>query len=304
MKPLFIYVALALLPVLCMSQYSLALKLEKGKKYYHITNAVSEMHQEIGEGIDIATVISGTNSYLVSGSTDSIYHIKANYEELGMKMKVGPQEMEFNSTAGKTDLVSQLMSSFINHPFNMDMTVHGKILNVDGMNSMLTNMTAKIPMLTEDQKKALEKQMRDSYGSEALKSSLNTLTAIYPATGKVNKDEKWVSTIDMAGTMKLTVQMTYQLTGEGTDYYLIHGEGVMTTPENAGYTSSNGIEMKQVITGKMTSDIRIDKTTGWIKEAKTIQKGEGSIHIKESPMMPDGTEIPMHFTNTIEVKGN
>ncbi|MBV9986790.1 MAG: hypothetical protein JO301_03875 [Chitinophagaceae bacterium] len=303
MKLFTVLCAVALIPSVCLCQYSISLKLQPGKTYFHTTTAVSTMHQEIGEGMDLTTSITGKNSYRVLGHTDSIYHIQASYDDLSLKMKAAAMEMDFSSTAGKQDIVSQIMSSLINHPFGMDMTTHGKVIAVRGLDSLLSNMAGQVPGIGDEQRTTLGKQISESYGPETFKSSFNSITAIYPPSGMARKGDKWTSSVEMPGVIKMTIVMEYQLMDEGADYYLIHGEGLMNTSDTSGYSNMNGIELKYILTGKMTSDIKIDKLSGWIKEVKGVQKAEGHMRIKESAMMPDGAEIPISLNSTTEVTG-
>jgi hypothetical protein len=47
------------------------------------------------------------------------------------------------------------------------------------------------------------------------------------------------------------------------------------------------------IKGSMTSEIKVDRASGWIIEAKISQKMKGDSHVKGNPQMPNGMTIPM-----------
>ena len=49
--------------------------------------------------------------------------------------------------------------------------------------------------------------------------------------------------------------------------------------------------------GVISSDIKIDKVSGWIIEAINKQKIKGEAHIQASPQMPMNMTIPMTMKN-------
>jgi len=47
------------------------------------------------------------------------------------------------------------------------------------------------------------------------------------------------------------------------------------------------------LNGSMTSDIKVDKESGWIVEAKIFQDLSGTAHMQASPQSPEGMSFPM-----------
>jgi hypothetical protein len=81
------------------------------------------------------------------------------------------------------------------------------------------------------------------------------------------------------------------------DCYLIRGNGIIITDDNAGATSINGLPVKYHLTGTMTCDIEADRSTGWVTELNLNQTMTGDFEIQDNPKMPGGMSIPITINN-------
>jgi len=54
------------------------------------------------------------------------------------------------------------------------------------------------------------------------------------------------------------------------------------------------------ISGTMTSEIKVDRKSGWIIKSTIDQKMDGTVKIK-SPQLPSEMEMPMSMTNHLTV---
>jgi hypothetical protein len=59
--------------------------------------------------------------------------------------------------------------------------------------------------------------------------------------------------------------------------------------------------LKYDLTGAMTSDIKIDKKTGWTINAMINQSIKGTAYIKDNPQIPGGMTIPMTMNNEMTI---
>ena len=60
--------------------------------------------------------------------------------------------------------------------------------------------------------------------------------------------------------------------------------------------------MKYDMSGSMSSEIKVDKETGWIIEATITQEITGDAYIKENPQIPEGMKIPMTMINEMTIR--
>ena len=300
-----IYSYLLLLAPLCgRAQQRLELNLQKGASYSHTVSTVSKIHQEIADNaVDLSTTVGAKTVYTVTSVRDSSYGMEVRYKNMSMKMEGGGMDMSFSSDSSKQDMMSKLLSSFINASFWIDVSKRGNITEVTGIDSIVRKMLDR-PELAGMDKKTLEEQFMKTYGTESFKGNFDMFMFIYPPSGKINKAEKWTVPLHIGGGgIDAVVTMVYELVSENGDEYTIHGEGKLSTPEDSPTMNQSGVEMKFKLSGRMTSDFKIAKQTGWIRSGRVEQAMDGGIELKKSAMLPEAVTIPVNINNTTEVTG-
>lgn len=93
--------------------------------------------------------------------------------------------------------------------------------------------------------------------------------------------------------MSANMTTNYEFSDLTSEYAFIKGNSTIKTANKEAYVNTNGMPMKYDLTGTMLSEIKVDKNTGWILEAKMNQEIKGDAIIKENPQLPNGMNIPM-----------
>jgi len=145
-------------------------------------------------------------------------------------------------------------------------------------------------------------QIKNAYGPEALKGNIEMVTAIFPKD-RVKTGDEWVVNTSMQSGISVDVTTTYTLAEVHEDYYLISGASQLQTADTAVIVDSNGMPLKYNLAGAMSSEIKIDKQSGWIIEAFNIQDIEGEVQVQANPQMPMTMTIPMTMKNETVIKG-
>ena len=65
-----------------------------------------------------------------------------------------------------------------------------------------------------------------------------------------------------------------------------------------------GMPLKYNLSGAISSEIKIDKQSGWIIEAHNNQDIAGEVQVQANPKMPMTMTIPMTMKNETVIKGN
>ncbi len=149
-----------------------------------------------------------------------------------------------------------------------------------------------VPSVTDDQKAQFKNQMMQSFGPTALKGSIEACTAFFPSV-KVAKNDKWTIDRTLESAMSIKTTSNYTLQDITANTYLIHADAVVTPGNANDYTEMNGMPMKYMVNGTATTDLKVDKATGWVTEAKITQAMKGNIDIKDNPKVPGGMSIPI-----------
>lgn len=246
-----------------------------------------------GQENKITTTLSYTIAFKVLALTDSVYKMEVRYQTLDMVVKVGGKAIEMDSKKNdKTDIPSSIIAAMMNKPFTILLTKSGRVRAIDNVEKMIIGVFDSFPQIDPVKKEQIESQFLQSFGGNAFKGNLEMQTAIYPATA-VAKNDKWAVNTKLESTVKANIHTAYQLTDIKSGYYQIHGEGTMISEKSLKPTQINGMPVQYDLSGKSTVDIKADKTTGWISEAKLKQVMKGNIEILDNPKVPGGTKIPM-----------
>jgi len=299
MKRIFTLILVSSILISCQGQKTdLALKLELGKEYKQVTSSKATIIQDInGQKINMVMTINGTLTFLVKINNENGYDMDARFEKLSMSMQLPQGTMEFNSEKNDVnDIFSTILGAMKNKSFGVIMSKAGKILEVRNVEALWETVINQFNQLNEMQKEQLKAQIMKAYGKDALKGNIEMVTAIYPGNA-VNKGDKWTINTNLESGMSAKMTTNYEFTDLTPDFALIKGNSTIETADKNAYIESNGMPLKYDLNGTMLSEIKLDKITGWIIEAKITQEIKGDAYIKENPQMPNGMKIPMTMIN-------
>ncbi|WP_321280155.1 DUF6263 family protein [Marinifilum fragile] len=287
--------ALILSATLCVQakKYKLALNLEVGKEYIQKSNAKMTITQNFnGMPIEIGMNIKGDYVFKVIGAENDQYDMEVKYRTVEMEMESAQGKSSFSSNkASEQDIMSTMLSRMIDKPFKMIMGQNGKVIEIKGIDNLFGGMFEGFD-ITQQQKDQILAQLKQSYGAKAFKGSFEQITAIYPE-GKVKLGKKWTTETNIEAGMSVHVTTNFELKAANTEYFLLHGEGDLSSNPNSPFVKQNGMDMKILLDGNLTSDIKIDRKTGWIIDATIVQNLSGNTELKAGEQMPEGMSIPM-----------
>lgn len=284
-------------------KFLLQLELKAGETYTQSYQSQSTIVQSMqGQNMEIKIDVKGKMSFKVLSIEKDIYTIEARYQSLSMNMAMPQGSMDFSSDKKDADPASAVMRALVDKPFQMKMSKTGKINEVTGVEELFNSATTALGQLDEMQKKQILDQIVQSYGGNAFKANMEISTAIFPDQ-KVGKGDTWkVNTKLESGAMNADLETTFTLTDVVDGTYVISGKSVMNPINSDTYTQMGGMEMKYKMTaGNMTSNLKLDKSSGWIKEGESTQEMDIDLILKDSPQVPGGMTIPMQVDTKMQI---
>lgn len=289
-----LFVALVLCTAAFAQKEKLELNLTKGETYPQKSVVNASIVQTIqGMPQTIEMTCTGLTHFKVLEVKDSNYKMEVQYKKLIMKLQTMNGTMEFNSESkDENDIFSRLMASLVDQAFYIQMNKQGKVSEVTGIDPIFSNMFAKYPQLSEAQKEQMKSQMLQSFGEKALKSNIEICSAIFPESA-VAIGEKWLVKTQLEGNIAADVESNYELKECKASTCLISGTSTITSTNKDRYVQTNGMPLKYDLSGTINSEITINKTNGWILEAKVKQVLSGNAQIQDNPNLPGGMTIPM-----------
>jgi hypothetical protein len=304
MRTIFTLIITSIIFTSCQSQSTdLSLRLEKGEEYKQITNSKATIIQEVnGQKMNMVMTITGTMTFLVKDVNANGYIMDTKFESLSMSMQMPQGTMNFSSEKNDpNDIFSTILGAMKDKTFEVKMSKTGKINEVKNVEALWETAINQFEQLPEMQKEQIKAQIMKAYGADALKGNIEMVTAIYPDK-PVKKGDKWTINTKLESGMSAKMTTDYEYTDLTSDYALIKGNSNIETADKDAYIESNGMPMKYDLTGSMKSEIKVDKNTGWIIEAKINQEIKGDAYIKENPQVPNGMKIPMTMINEMVIK--
>lgn len=288
----------------------LSLRLEKGEDYKQSSNSTATALMNLmGQEFNVTRSVIGTTHFLVKESNEEGYKMDAKYENLSMTMEMPEgQNITINTMpidAGTVDeqleannaLIASLLEKIEGKTFQITMTHKGEVINVENLDTIIEPIFEELTEdLTEKQTKEMKEQIVEAYGDEALKNSMEMITAIYPDE-PVKEGDKWqlgTDNIESGVLMPMQVTTEYELAKLTADYAQIKGTGAVSTSNKE---TSNSI-MAQIpfmfeLKGEILSELKVDLKTGWIIDANIKQEIQGESAMPESPEMTEGSSEEM-----------
>lgn len=305
MKRSFLLFVILIATIISYSQTAeLKLNLNPGSKFSHTTIAKSNITETInGQTIDINIGITGTMSYSVVSKKGDDYNMNVQYEEMAMEMELPQGKMNFNAAKKDAkDILSSVMAKILKVPFQITMNQYGKIIeikNTDKIFDSAINYFTQIPL---QQRAQVKQQLSKAFGDEALRGSIEIITAIFP-NKPVAKGESWTIHTKLEAGMAADLTSIYTLSEINDDYYVIKGKATAKTADKDSYIEVNGSSVKYDLTGATITEIKVDRETGWIISADMNQELKGDAILKPSDRFPNGLKMPMVARNTTKMGG-
>jgi len=274
---------------------NLSLNLTKGKEYSHNIKVNENINQIINnQDANLKLIIDGSIKYLVKDKLDNGYRIDMSYNKLSMLTQTEHLSVEISSE--NKDAISSIFASMMNKPIYLHINNTGKVIDIKNVESLWEQSVNQVDVLPEEQKLQIKEELLRFFGSKTLKGSIELLTAIYP-NQPINIGDNWDITIHIENELKLIVSTKYELVAITSDYALIRGNSTVKTINSDEYIELNGEYIRYDAEGTILSDIKLDKESGWIIDAKIIQKMQASAFIKENSQLPSGMQLKLNTTS-------
>jgi len=256
------------------------------------------MNQEVhGQKINIGMTIGSSMAFLVKNINDNNYEMDVKFEKLVMSMQMPQAKMEFSSEKkDDNDVYSKVLRAMKGRTFEVTMSKSGKITEVRNIEALYESVISQFVEISKKKKEQIKAQIENSYGVDALKRSIEMSTAIYPEK-PVKKGDKWTVNTKLKTGMSANISTDYEFVDFNSDYALIRGKSIIKTDEEDTNVENKMIPMKLDVTGSMNSEIKVDKKTGWIIEAKINQEINGGVSFKLNSQMSDQMKMTIKMIN-------
>ncbi|MCH8534932.1 MAG: DUF6263 family protein [Flavobacteriaceae bacterium] len=280
----------------------LGLDLKEGETYSYNSSVQMNLNQMMmGQEADVEMQMDAHMSFLNQGKNGSHSQLEGQYDYISfstampqMQMKVSSDELDAENP------MSSIFNQMVNQKFNFELSSTGRVHAVKGIEALLSKLIKDNEEISEMEKMQLEAQIQQTYGAEALSNNLETTFAIYPDK-KVKIGDTWTVITQLQNDYPAQVKTTYTLVDFDDDYVYLEGEGEVATVEGEEAMEVNGMAFNFDLKGDHTSQIKLDRKTGWIIDAEILQNAKGSMTFANPPKGMEDQAVKMDMNYVIKV---
>ena len=277
---------------LSQAQTPLSYSLNKGDKFVIQQDARQLIIQEFeGYTHELENNMDGLMEFHVTNVEHDLYKIEMVYLDLGMNLISSVQGEITNIRASQLiedDVQSRIFNSLIGVPVQIVLNKSGHVLEVNGGEHLIEKMTEASGITDSISRQALRISLRDEFGSEALSSSFEQMTYIYPENdtitvhweneykGKLFAKNTWTlqKTTDSLNHISGKADITVEINDIGTSM-LLYGqqETTLTTDARNGVIKNMLVEgfSKGTTMTEFSGDAEIPTTVSSTTTYKLIQ---------------------------------
>ena len=279
----------------------LSLNLKLDSVYYLTTNAELTILEDInGRQQVVTTILGGKAANKIIAIKDSLYEIEVLYKRMSMNLTVAGRTASYDSDdKNSSNPLSKVMAAMMDKPFTMTVSRSGKVIAVKNMERVYADAFKGPSQITEAQQAQLKKQVEKSFGAAAVKKNFQDAFAMLP-TIAVGLNDKWAASTTSESVVAINEKISYTLKDITDKAFLINGESVITSAGTSDFKLYNGVTMRySKVNGSTTSQLMIDKNTGWIIEAKIAKLIKCTVEVKQNAPASETMTFPMTITGNL-----
>lgn len=281
----------------------LSLNLDQGESYKQISHSKVTINQDVyGMKMDIVLDMDASMTFLVKAASEEGYDMEVTYDWMKMKMELPQTSMDFSSEKNdENDLFSSILGEMKGQTLNMKMNRLGRVTEIEDVEGKWDAIIDSFDQFPEQEREQVKSQLMNSYGGKAISGSIESYTAIFPDKKKLKKGDEWTIETNTDAGMPFSASNTYTLESIEADLVILSCESVVKSSDPDKYIETSGMMMKYDLAGASTSTLKVDKESGWIREAKIEQTIKGTSRIQANDQIPDGMSIPMTISSNTEI---
>ncbi len=263
--------------------YRLNLNLVEGQTYYHNSRSRIVMeHLYYGEKINYEMTMTSKSSYYVRERRDDYYILEARIIFVEMQIGSSDNALIFGSNVDDPkDVFSRIIKKMIKQKLEIKIRRNGRIDEINNIDEMYSAAFDAMPELSKKKRKEIITLLESTFGEKVFIGNMEILTAIFPL-GDVQLNDSWENKIGFDGDKYLAIDNLFTLKECYNDYAFIRGIAHVISRDNKEYKNVSGYKVKYNLTGTMTSNLRIDKLTGWIVDSEISQSFEGTATMRRN----------------------
>ena len=297
---LIVFVALLIVGAADAQKYELKFNLAPGTNWKAKQSSIMDINQQVmGMSNDMKMTVEAITAYSVDKVVDGNFYLTFTYDAMLMKIESPMMNLSYDSSqpVDAQNPFSNSLGSMIGEKFEVVMDSKGKVMSVNGFDRIMDKMMKSVggDNGAKDQVIASVKQQ---FGDDAIKGSIEMSTALFPAS-EVAIGDTWIVESVVPVNVELKSKSTLTLKDVKDGKWYLEGTSVLNSNKDAAI-QANGMTQHMDLKGTSAFKTEVNSTTGWVVESVVNQNIEGVVVI-EGGQLPSSMEIPMKIKGTTTV---
>ena len=163
----------------------------------------TQIQQTIGTGYIFRTI---------DVKAGGIAKVEVLFKRIYFKVQTIQGVFEYNSAKPpeKIPPLAQGFAALLGRRFVMEITSHGKVVGLEGVDKMLEDVMRSLQAGSPQQRAQLQMQLKQQFGNVALRQMMEQMMAIYPERS-IKVGESWSKTLRMGGAVPMVLKRRWKL---------------------------------------------------------------------------------------------
>lgn len=281
----------------CENSLDIKFNVKKGDKYKVVVTSVQKVAEDLsGQKMNIDQTIKVGYLYDITDvADDGTAAVNIKFDTVALNMSSGSTTYEYDSSkkADSNDPQSLAYGALVGHSFTAKIGEDGVIKEVSGVDKILSDIIDKLQLSDQNLKNSISESLKQSFGDEAIKQGLGSMTNIYPNDKKVKVGDSWESKQTIAAGYPMIINDKYTMKENKGDIITLDVDSTIDADNSSNPMDLAGLKIKYTLKGTQKGTMKLTKSNGFIQSGEIDQNVTGTMAVEANSQLPGGISIPV-----------
>ncbi|MDV3426271.1 MAG: DUF6263 family protein [Bacillota bacterium] len=281
----------------CQNTLDIKFNVKKGDKYKVVVTSAQKISEEISDQkMNIDQTLKTSYLYNVTDvDSNGTATVDIKYDAVSVKTAAGNQTYEFDSSKpnDKADVQGSAYKALVGQSFTVKISQDGSIKEIKGIDKLFTNIIDKLQISDQKTKDTLTDTLKQSFGDDAMKQSLGSMTEMYPKNKKIKVGDSWEDKQTISVGYPMTINNKWTLKAIEGDILTLDADSSIDANNSSEPMDLMGVKVKYALKGTQTGTMKLTKSNGFIQSGEVNQNITGTMNMEANDILPNGMSVPL-----------
>lgn len=281
----------------CENSLNLKFNVKKGDKYKVVITSIQKITEDMNDKkVNVNQTMKMGYTYDISDvDKDGTATVNIKYDLVAISTDDGSKTYEYDS-AKKTDSNNPqdlIYGALIGEGFTTKIDKDGAIKEISGVDKMLSNMVDKLHISDQKTRDTVLESLKKSFGDDALKQGLGSITSIYPKNQKIKLGDTWDCKQTLNVIYPITLNTKYTLKENKGDAITLAVDSIIDVDNSSSPMDLGGSLVKYALKGTQKGTMKLTKSDGFIQNGEVNQNITGTITAQDNSSQSGELSVPI-----------